>query len=116
MTPSDLLAGSILQRVRQKRETRELKHIRRIQIDDSPRYSTDLSKVFSASPSWMNLRDAHHYLRFALASYGWPMVCYIKCCSGALQLIKKSTCCPCFRLVFFYYFSQKYNLLQFCHF
>ena len=100
LVPSDLLAGSILQRVRQKRESRELKHIRRIQIDDTPRYSTDLSKVFATTPSWMNLKSAHHFLRFALASYGWPMVCYIKCCAGGLQLIKKSTCCPCFRFVF----------------
>lgn len=65
--------------------------------DEGPRYSTDISRLFGNSPSWMNIKNAKHFLRFALASYGWPMVCYVKCCSGLFQLFRKSTCCACFR-------------------
>lgn len=62
-----------------------------------PRYSTDATRIFAATPPWMTLKNAKHFMRFALASYGWPMVCYMNCCTGPYRLIKKSTCCGCFR-------------------
>lgn len=65
LVPSDVIAGCILLRVRQKRETREMRRIRMLN-DDGPRYSTDLSRVFATSPPWMTLKNAHHFLRFAL--------------------------------------------------
>jgi sn1-specific diacylglycerol lipase len=65
LVPSDVVAGSILLRVRQKRETREMRRIRMLN-DDGPRYSTDISRVFATSPQWMTLKNAHHFFRFAL--------------------------------------------------
>uniref|UniRef100_A0A336MWK3 sn-1-specific diacylglycerol lipase n=2 Tax=Culicoides sonorensis TaxID=179676 RepID=A0A336MWK3_CULSO len=96
LVPSDMMAGCILLRVRQKRETREMRRIRMLQ-DDGPRYSTDVTRIFATAPQWMTIRNARHFLRMALASYGWPMVCYLHCCTGPYNLIKKSTCCACFR-------------------
>lgn len=96
LVPSDFMAGCVLLRIRQKRETREMRRIRMIN-DDGPRYSTDLARVFATTPSWMTLKNAQHYVRFAIASYGWPFVCYMHCCTGPFKLIRKSTCCACFR-------------------
>lgn len=97
LVPSDIMAGAILLRVRQKRETREMRRIRMLNPDDGPRYSTDMARLFATSPSWMTVPNARHMLRFALASYGWPMVCYLKCCRGCFKLIKNITCCGCCR-------------------
>lgn len=96
LVPSDIMAGCIILRVRQKRETREMRRIRMLS-DDGPRWSTDITRVFATSPPWMTIKNARHFLRMALASYGWPMVCYLHCCKGSYNLIKKSTCCACFR-------------------
>ncbi|XP_039446380.1 diacylglycerol lipase-beta-like isoform X1 [Culex pipiens pallens] len=96
LVPSDIMAGCVLLRVRQKRETREMRRIRMLN-DDGPRYSTDITRVFATSPAWMTIKNARHFLRFALAAYGWPMVCYMHCCTGPYRLIPKMTCCACFR-------------------
>lgn len=95
LVPSDIIAGAILMRVRQKRETREMRRIRMLNPDDGPRYMTDTSRLFATSPPWMTIPNARHMLRFALASYGWPMVCYLKCCSGCFKLLKNVKCCGC---------------------
>lgn len=96
LVPSDIMAGCVLLRVRQKRETREMRRIRMLN-DDGPRYSTDITRVFATSPAWMTVKNARHFLRFALAAYGWPMVCYMHCCTGPYRLVPKMTCCACFR-------------------
>ncbi|XP_037041693.1 diacylglycerol lipase-beta-like isoform X1 [Bradysia coprophila] len=96
LVPSDIMAACILLRVRQKRETREMRRIRMLN-DDGPRYSSDVLRVFATSPPWMTLKNARHFKRFAMASYGWPLVCYMHCCTGPFRLIKNSTCCACFR-------------------
>lgn len=89
LVPSDIMSGSVLMRVRQKKESKESQR-------NKSSYSQDIKHVFANSPSWMNLKNAQHFLRFAMAPYGWPLICYLKCCCP-VQLIKKSTCCPCFR-------------------
>ncbi|CAG9783832.1 unnamed protein product [Diatraea saccharalis] len=65
------VAGCVLLRVRQKRETREMRRIQMLN-DEEPIYTTDVNKVFSETPPWMNLDDALHYLRLSIAAYGWP--------------------------------------------
>jgi sn1-specific diacylglycerol lipase len=78
LVPSDVIAGAILMRVRQKRETREMRRIRMLNPDDGPRYSTDMMRLFATTPSWMTIPNARHMLRFAVASYGWPIVSKLK--------------------------------------
>jgi sn1-specific diacylglycerol lipase len=96
LTPSDIMAGCILLRVRQKRETREMRRIRMLN-DDGPRYSTELPRVFATSPQWMTLKNARHFLCYALASYGWPLVYWVHCYTAPFRLMKRATCCACFR-------------------
>ncbi|CAH2251109.1 jg11812 [Pararge aegeria aegeria] len=57
LVPSDVVAGCVLLRVRQKRETREMRRIQMLN-DEEPIYTTDVNKVFSETPPWMNLDDA----------------------------------------------------------
>ncbi|CRL00123.1 CLUMA_CG013403, isoform A [Clunio marinus] len=97
LVPSDILAGSILLRVRQKKEYREQNRIDMLN-DFCPGYSSDLPKVFNSQcPSWMTLKNAQHFLRFAVSSYGWPMVCAIAPCKGCFGMIRKIKCCACMR-------------------
>ncbi|XP_041976956.1 diacylglycerol lipase-beta isoform X1 [Aricia agestis] len=94
LVPSDVVAGCVLLRVRQKRETREMRRIQMLN-DEEPIYTTDLNKVFSETPPWMNLDDALHYLRLSIAAYGWPYVLYRHCFTGVCKLAKHLTCCCC---------------------
>ncbi|CAH0555976.1 unnamed protein product [Brassicogethes aeneus] len=96
LVPSDVLAGCVLLRVKQKRETREMRRIQML-LDDEPKYSCDLTRVFSVAPRWMNLENARHFLCLSIAAYGWPFVMYRYCGTGLFRLMKKATCCSCFR-------------------
>ncbi|XP_023948340.1 diacylglycerol lipase-beta isoform X2 [Bicyclus anynana] len=94
LVPSDVVAGCVLLRVRQKRETREMRRIQMLN-DEEPIYTTDVNKVFSETPPWMNLDDALHYLRLSIAAYGWPYVLYRHCFTGFCKLARQLTCCCC---------------------
>nr|XP_034840765.1 sn1-specific diacylglycerol lipase beta isoform X3 [Maniola hyperantus] len=94
LVPSDVVAGCVLLRVRQKRETREMRRIQMLN-DEEPIYTTDVNKVFSETPPWMNLDDALHYLRLSIAAYGWPYVLYRHCFTGFCKLARHLTCCCC---------------------
>ncbi|XP_034942156.1 sn1-specific diacylglycerol lipase beta-like isoform X2 [Chelonus insularis] len=94
LVPSDVVAGCILLRIRQKRETMEL---RRLNILQRPEYTNDARLIFSSTPSWMSLEWAHHYMKLAIASYGWLFVIYQHACTGCCKLFRQMTCCACFR-------------------
>ncbi|EFA10154.1 diacylglycerol lipase-beta [Tribolium castaneum] len=96
LVPSDILAGCVLLRVKQKRETREMRRIQMLS-DDEPKYSTDLNRIFAIAPRWMNLENARHFLRLSMAAYGWPFVMYRYCGTGLFRLMREVTCCSCFR-------------------
>ncbi|XP_069704996.1 diacylglycerol lipase-beta-like [Periplaneta americana] len=93
--PSDYVAAFILLRVRQKRETREL---RRLQLlEQQPKYTLDVRKVMADAPSWMTLELGHHFLKLAMAAYTWPFVMYRFPFSGLAKLSTNMTCCSCLR-------------------
>ncbi|XP_051153410.1 diacylglycerol lipase-beta-like [Leptopilina boulardi] len=94
LVPSDVLAGCVLLRVRQKRETLEL---RRLNILERPKYTSDSQSIFAGAPNWMSLEWAQHYMQLSIASYGWLFVIYQHACTGCFRLIKGMTCCACFR-------------------
>ncbi|XP_049866901.1 diacylglycerol lipase-beta isoform X2 [Pectinophora gossypiella] len=94
LVPSDVVAGCVLLRVRQKRETREMRRIQMLN-DEEPIYTTDVNKIFSETPPWMNLEDALHYLKLSIAAYGWPYVIYRHCFTGFCKLARHLTCCCC---------------------
>ncbi|CAH1398562.1 unnamed protein product [Nezara viridula] len=96
LVPSDLIAGFVLLRVKQKRESREQRRIELI-AEQRLKYTTDVKEAFCNMPEWMNLEKAEHYMRFALSSYGCPMMMFLHCVTGTFKLIANSTCCACFR-------------------
>ncbi|KZC11064.1 Sn1-specific diacylglycerol lipase beta [Dufourea novaeangliae] len=94
LVPSDVVAGCILLRIRQKRETHEL---RRLNLLVRPACTTDASVIFSDTPSWMTLETAFHYIKLSTACYGWLFVLYKHLCTGCFHIIQNLTCCSCFR-------------------
>ncbi|XP_060529277.1 diacylglycerol lipase-beta-like [Cylas formicarius] len=96
LVPSDILAGCVLLRVKQKRETREMRRIYMLS-DEDPKYSSDINRIFSLAPRWMNLEDARHFLRLSMAAYGWPFVFYLHCSTALFRLISNVSCCSCFK-------------------
>ncbi|XP_076176575.1 diacylglycerol lipase-beta isoform X2 [Ptiloglossa arizonensis] len=94
LVPSDVIAGSILLRIRQKREIHEL---RRLNVPFRSPYTSDVSAIISDAPSWMSLENALHYIKLAIACYGWLFVLYKNICTGQLHIIQNLTCCACFR-------------------
>lgn len=96
LVPTDVLAGCVLLRVKQKRETQEMRRIYLLH-DDPPKYSSDINRVFAVAPRWMNLKDALHFLNLSIAAYGWPFVLYQHCATGICRLLRLVTCCACIR-------------------
>ncbi|XP_020283723.1 sn1-specific diacylglycerol lipase beta-like isoform X2 [Pseudomyrmex gracilis] len=94
LVPSDVVAGCILLRVRQKRETHELQ---RMNLIESPKYTSDGNEIFFGMPNWMSLEAIHHFLQLSIASYGWLFVIYQHMCTGCFRLARDMTCCACFR-------------------
>nr|XP_012219992.1 PREDICTED: sn1-specific diacylglycerol lipase beta-like isoform X2 [Linepithema humile] len=94
LVPSDVMAGCILLRVRQKQETHEL---RSLNLIGRSKYTADADTIFAGTPTWMSLEAAHHFLRLSIASYGWLFVIYQHMCTGCFRLIRGMTCCACFR-------------------
>lgn len=89
-----MIAGSILMRVRQKKENREFRRLQMLSDIPCPRYSTDLTRIFNSQcPPWMTLKNAQHFLRFAVCSYGWPMLCAISPARACCGIPRKVTCC-----------------------
>ncbi|KAL0842179.1 hypothetical protein ABMA28_014345 [Loxostege sticticalis] len=104
----DMIAGSILLRVRQKRETRQKRAAEAIESTDEVDYTTDLRKIFADTPPWMTIEEAHHYLKYATAAYGGLYVLYryycagfcfllpyLRCCCWRPQHVKGDNCCMC---------------------
>lgn len=91
LVPSDVLAGCVLLRVKQKRESRELRRIHMLS-DEAPKFSADAHKVFAMAPRWMSLAHAQRYLRLSMAAYGWPFVIYTHCGSGLCRLLRRLSC------------------------
>ena len=42
--------------------------------------------AFPLPKGWMNVQSAGHYMKFALATYGWPMYMYSNLFTGACKL------------------------------
>lgn len=94
VVPSDVIAGFILLRIRQKRETHEL---RRLNLISRPIYTSDASVIFQNSPSWMSLENAVHFMNISIACYGWLFMIYRHTCTGCFHIMQNLTCCACFR-------------------
>ncbi|KAK9512943.1 hypothetical protein O3M35_001247 [Rhynocoris fuscipes] len=96
LVPSDVIAGFVLLRVKQKRESREQRRIE-LMAEQRLKYTTDVKEAFCGLPSWMSLEKAAHYMKFSLSTYGCPLIMFLHCFTGIFKLLANSTCCACFR-------------------
>lgn len=119
IVPSDFVAGFVLLRVKQKRESREQRRLAllaeqrynctsseskwspprncvtfRISID---LYFSVVTECLAGKPDWMCLKKARHYLQLSVAIYGWPFLIYRYCITGLFKMMPKFLCCACFR-------------------
>ncbi|XP_028159194.1 sn1-specific diacylglycerol lipase beta-like isoform X2 [Ostrinia furnacalis] len=95
----DLIAGSILLRVRQKRESRIKKATQPADaetVTEENEYTTDMRKICADAPAWMTVEEAQHYLKYATAAYGGLYVLYRYYCAGFCFLLPYLRCC-CWR-------------------
>ncbi|XP_014672368.1 PREDICTED: sn1-specific diacylglycerol lipase beta-like [Priapulus caudatus] len=51
----------------------------------------------TAPKEWMNVRNATHFVKFALGVYGWPLYAYMHPVMGWFRLWGKIRCCSCVR-------------------
>ncbi|KAL4705773.1 hypothetical protein ACJJTC_006554 [Scirpophaga incertulas] len=88
----DIIAGSILLRIRQKKDTRDRRMADSMDSAEEM-YTTDLRKIYREAPSWMNLEEAYHYMKLSMSAYGWLFVLYQYCCAGICFLMPYLRCC-----------------------
>ncbi|KAL5018349.1 hypothetical protein ScPMuIL_004071 [Solemya velum] len=70
---------------------------------NSPKDKTDntsLKQLMSASDSavpesWMTTQQMTHYMKYAMASYGWPLYMFTHLTTGICHLWSKCRCCAC---------------------
>ncbi|XP_059057188.1 diacylglycerol lipase-beta-like [Achroia grisella] len=86
---SDIYAGCVLLRIRQKR----LSKLSDETDNERSHYTTDVNKMFTDTPAWMNLEDAYRYLRLSVAAYGWLYVMYNNLCTSCCLLAPYLRCC-----------------------
>lgn len=94
LIPSDIMAGFILLRVQQKRETHELRQRNSLPV---PKYTSNAAVVFKNAPSWMTLKNASHFMKLSIACYGWLLAMYLHIYTGWFRVLSNMTCCACFR-------------------
>ncbi|XP_052757543.1 diacylglycerol lipase-beta-like isoform X2 [Galleria mellonella] len=86
---SDIFAGCVLLRIRQKRLTK----IADSNENEMEHYSTDVNKVLADIPEWMQIEDAYRYLKLSVAAYGWLYVLYRNLCTWLCLLTPYLQCC-----------------------
>ncbi|XP_075220829.1 diacylglycerol lipase-beta-like [Lycorma delicatula] len=96
LVPSDIVAGCVLLRVKQKRESREQRRLELV-AEQRLKYTSDVKEAFQGTPSWMNLETACHYMKLSIASYGCHFVLFQHCVTGVFKLLRYMTCCACLR-------------------
>ncbi|XP_069123504.1 diacylglycerol lipase-beta-like isoform X2 [Argopecten irradians] len=46
---------------------------------------------------WMNIKNMSHYMKYAMASYGWPLFVFANLSLGLCKLCGECRCCACAR-------------------
>lgn len=65
-------------------------------ITDSHQIARPLSNTSLPTPKpWMTTELMHHYMKFAMASYGWPAFMFTHLMTGVCQLWSQCKCCSC---------------------
>ncbi|XP_063858266.1 diacylglycerol lipase-beta-like isoform X4 [Scylla paramamosain] len=108
LVASDLAAALVLLRLKRKYEEQREESFRKIDrhlpISRSSTASIGtlqdegrLPYQQSPRPEWMKVGSAEHFMKFAMASYGWPWFIYHNFCQGCCSLKTHLLCCSCFR-------------------
>ncbi|XP_066966714.1 diacylglycerol lipase-beta-like isoform X3 [Macrobrachium rosenbergii] len=108
LVASDVAAALVLLRLKRKQEERREESRRKTNLHlPLSRSSTasigalesegDLPQQQCPRPEWMKVGTAYHFMKFAMASYGWPWFMYGRFCRATCYLWKNLQCCSCVR-------------------
>ncbi|KAG0725122.1 Sn1-specific diacylglycerol lipase beta [Chionoecetes opilio] len=108
LVASDLAAAMVLLRLKRKYEEQREESFRKIDrhlpISRSSTASIGtlqdegrLPFQQSPRPEWMKVGSAEHFMKFAMASYGWPWFMYHNICQGCCSMKSHLMCCSCCR-------------------
>ncbi|XP_052783636.1 diacylglycerol lipase-beta-like isoform X1 [Mya arenaria] len=99
LVPTDIACGLILVHRIQKNEQHRLKSVvvqtRDLQRPDTHTNSIPSSSSYPAPKHWMTVPLMCHYMKFAMASYGWPLYVFTHLLTGACRLWPQCRCCTC---------------------
>ncbi|XP_076044730.1 diacylglycerol lipase-beta-like isoform X3 [Oratosquilla oratoria] len=101
LVASDIAAALVLLRLKRKQEEQEAQ-VQRQNINSSIsvralQLEGRLPFQQTPPPEWMKVGSAHHFMRFALGSYGWPWFIYRRFWGGLCSLWSGLKCCACCR-------------------
>ncbi|ELU06110.1 hypothetical protein CAPTEDRAFT_162985 [Capitella teleta] len=98
---TDIAAGLMLIQMEQKRTPRHVAvEPPEASLPPIPGPGGDAALNDPPYPSpmdWMNVPLATHYMKFAMASYGWPLFMYGNLLCGACKLSNTCRCCSCIK-------------------
>lgn len=108
LVASDLASALVLLRLKRKYEEQREESIRKTNLHlPISRSSTasigalqdegGLPYQQSPRPEWMKVGSAYHFMKFALASYGWPWFVYGQFCQACCAMWSHLQCCTCCR-------------------
>lgn len=112
LVPSDVVAGLILLHEKQMAErvsrtsTSQHSETFSAQSPDSLTSTGAVQGSIISSPDvftppaqqfWMTMEMACHFMKYAYASYGWPLYVYVNCCAGLYHLWNQIRCMSCCR-------------------
>nr|XP_045609278.1 diacylglycerol lipase-beta-like isoform X2 [Procambarus clarkii] len=108
LVASDLAAALVLLRLKRKHEEQREESNRKLNLHlPISRSSTasigalqdegGLPYQQSPRPEWMKVGSAYHFMKYALASYGWPWFVYGQFCGACCSLWSHLRCCMCCR-------------------
>nr|XP_053637013.1 diacylglycerol lipase-beta-like isoform X1 [Cherax quadricarinatus]XP_053637014.1 diacylglycerol lipase-beta-like isoform X1 [Cherax quadricarinatus]XP_053637015.1 diacylglycerol lipase-beta-like isoform X1 [Cherax quadricarinatus]XP_053637016.1 diacylglycerol lipase-beta-like isoform X1 [Cherax quadricarinatus] len=110
LVASDLASALVLLRLKRKHEERQEESFRKtnLQLPISRSSTASIGALEdeggllchqSPRPEWMKVGSAYHFMKFALASYGWPWFVYGHLCQACCSLWSHLRCCMCCRSV-----------------
>ncbi|XP_041362272.1 diacylglycerol lipase-beta-like isoform X2 [Gigantopelta aegis] len=107
LVPTDIAAGLLLV-LRQQRLVKESLGAVIVDVTSSERAESQRADGqsqpmrngmigFTRPELWMNIKLMSYYMKFALASYGWPFYIYSNMMTGICKVATRCRCCACVR-------------------
>lgn len=97
LVPTDMAAGLMLV---QEKQVHSDTRLAGVEVHGGhPSQQSDPGTRLTDPKSWMTIFNMSHYMKYAMASYGWPFYMYQNLFTGLCGLFTQCRCCSCVRKV-----------------